>query len=128
MFGFSKSGWGAFSLILTHPEYFGYAVAWDAPITFTPFRFGMKSVYGTPDQLALYRPDLLIHKQKSFFVKKPRLVLTGKKVWGKETVETHELLDKEGLKQHYDNTLIFPHRWGPAWMEPTLNALMGLAE
>src|SRR5262245_32494414 len=74
LFGFSKSGWGAFSLILTYPEYFGYAAAWDSPILFTEFHFGMKSIYGTPEQLALYRPDLLIPKQKDFFQKKSRLV------------------------------------------------------
>ncbi|MEM7393745.1 MAG: alpha/beta hydrolase-fold protein, partial [Verrucomicrobiota bacterium] len=51
LFGFSKSGWGAFSLILKYPDFFGYAAAWDAPLLFTKFQFGMKSVYGTPEQL-----------------------------------------------------------------------------
>ena len=128
LFGFSKSGWGAFSLILKYPEFFGYAAAWDAPITFTKFHYGMKNVYGTDDQLANYRPDLLIPKQKRFFEKKPRLALTGKKLWGKETEQTHELLDKLGLKHHYDNTLEFPHRWDKSWMEPTLSALLALTE
>jgi enterochelin esterase-like enzyme len=30
--GFSKSGWGAFSLLLRHPHSFGKAAAWDAPL------------------------------------------------------------------------------------------------
>ena len=128
LFGFSKSGWGAFSLILKYPEFFGYAAAWDAPITFTTFHYGMKPVYGTPEQLALYRPDLLTPKQKKFFEKKTRLVLTGKKIWGKETEQTHALLNKSGLKHHYDNSLEFPHRWDKAWMEPTLSALLTLTE
>jgi hypothetical protein len=126
LFGFSKSGWGAFSLILKYPEVFGYAAAWDAPLAWTTFRFGMKGVYGTSDQLALYRPDLLIPKQKRFFDKKARLVLTGHKLWGNETVQTHELLDKEGLKHQYDNTLVSTHRWDKSWMEPTLSALISL--
>lgn len=128
LFGFSKSGWGAFSLILKYPEYFGYAAAWDAPITFTTFRYGMKAVYGTAEQLALYRPDLLIPKQKPFFDKRTRLVLTGQKLWRPHTVKTHELLDNEGLKHHYDNTLEFSHRWDKAWMEPTLSALVALTQ
>jgi enterochelin esterase-like enzyme len=128
LFGFSKSGWGAFSLILKYPECFGYAAAWDAPITFTKFHYGMKNVYGTDDQLAKFRPDLLIPKQKRFFGQKTRLVLTGKKLWGKETEQTHAILDKEGLKHHYKNTLECPHRWDKTWMEPTLSALMALTE
>lgn len=31
LLGFSKSGWGAFSLLLRHPQSFGKAAAWDAP-------------------------------------------------------------------------------------------------
>ncbi len=128
LLGFSKSGWGAFSLILKHPEYFGYAAAWDAPITFESFHYGMKTVYGTPEQLTLYRPDLLVPKQRRFFEKQTRLVLTGNKDWGKETVSAHQLLDENGLKHHYDNTLAFPHRWNKGWMEPTLSVLMTLTE
>ena len=30
--GFSKSGWGAYSLLLRHPDRFGKAAAWDAPL------------------------------------------------------------------------------------------------
>jgi len=137
LFGFSKSGWGAFSLILKYPEYFGYAAAWDAPILLTEFHLGMESVYGTPEQLALYRPDLLIPKQKHFFQKKSRLVLTGEALWGRmiptssggsHTVETHELLEKEGIKHYYDDTLKFSHRWDKSWMAPTLSALLSLSE
>ena len=32
LLGFSKSGWGAWSLLLRHPEVFGRAAAWDAPL------------------------------------------------------------------------------------------------
>ncbi len=127
LLGFSKSGWGAFSLILKHPDFFGYAAAWDAPVSFTKFRYGMASVYGTPKQLALYRPDLLIPKQKRSF-DKIRLVLTGQKLWGKETTKTHKLLNSEGIRHHYDNTLECPHRWDKTWMEPTLSVLVTIAQ
>lgn len=124
--GFSKSGWGAFSLILKYPEFFGYAAAWDAPLSFTTFHYGMEAVYGTPEQLSRYRPDLLIPKQSRFFEKKTRLVLAGQKHWGKETAEAHKLLEKAGIKHHYDNTPECPHQWDKAWMEPTLSALISL--
>jgi hypothetical protein len=97
----------------------------------------MKNVYGTPEQLARYRPDLLIPIQKRFFQKRTRFVLTGEKLWGKmkptsnggsHTVETHKLLEKEEIKHDYDNTLNFPHRWDKSWMAPTLSALIALSE
>jgi len=40
LFGFSKSGWGAFSLLLTYPDCFGYAASWDAPLLIREFHFG----------------------------------------------------------------------------------------
>ena len=136
LLGFSKSGWGAFSLILTYPEFFGYAASWDAPMFFGKFHYKMEPVYGTLDQLNVYRPDLLASKQKVFFQKKSRLVLMGEKGWGKSipapsggshTIEMHELLDREGINHIYNNNLKVPHRWHEQWMAPTLEALMTLA-
>ncbi len=137
LFGFSKSGWGAFSLILTYPEFFGYAASWDAPMFFDKFHYKMEPIYGTLEQLNAYRPDLLVFKQKRHFQRKPRLVLTGEQGWGKSipaptggshTVEMHKLLAKEGIKHVYDNSLNVPHSWNEQWMAPTLKALMGLTE
>ena len=48
--GFSKSGWGAFSLLLRHPEVFGRAAAWDAPLMLEqPNRYGMGAVFGSQE-------------------------------------------------------------------------------
>lgn len=135
LLGFSKSGWGAFSLILKYPDFFGYAAAWDSPMLFDDFHYGMKQIYGTPEQLARYRPDKLIPEQKEFFQKRTRLVLTGETAWGRmtpapgggsHTVGMHELMEKNGVKHLYDNTLKVPHRWDKAWVEPTLKLLMSL--
>ena len=137
LFGFSKSGWGAFSLILTYPNFFGYAASWDAPMFFDIFHYGMEQVYGNQDQLNVYRPDLLVSKHKKYFQEKPRLVLTGEQGWGRSiptptggdhTIEMHKLLNKEGIKHFYDNNLKVPHRWNEKWMEPTLTALMEITK
>ena len=48
LLGFSKSGWGAYSLLLRHPKIFGKAAAWDAPLMMEqPNRFGMGGIFGT---------------------------------------------------------------------------------
>jgi enterochelin esterase-like enzyme len=124
LFGFSKSGWGAFSLILKAPDFFGYAAAWDAPVTFKEFHYGMSQVYGTTEQLAKYRPDLLFSQQNANFQTKTRLVLTGHKSWGGQTKEAHQLMEREHIRHYFDDTLVFTHSWNKDWVAPTLAALM----
>jgi hypothetical protein len=53
--GASKSGWGAFSLILRHPDFFGYAAPWDTPFMMSEMHFETKPVFETPEQFAKYR-------------------------------------------------------------------------
>jgi enterochelin esterase-like enzyme len=137
LLGFNKSGWGAFSLILTYPEFFGYAASWDAPMFFDRFHYRMEAVYGTVEQLNAYRPDLLVSRQTKHFQETTRLVLTGERDWGKSipapsggshTMEMHTLLMREGVKHVYDDSLNTPHRWSKSWMAPTLEALMTLTK
>jgi hypothetical protein len=137
LLGFSKSGWGAFSLILKYPEFFGYAASWDAPMFLDRFYYHMEPVYGTLEQFQAYRPDLLAPRKKEQFQKKARLVLAGERDWGKSipaphggshTVEMHELLVHKGIKHVYDDTLNTAHRWSESWMAPTLEALLTLAK
>jgi len=137
LIGFSKSGWGAFSLILHDPDFYGYAAAWDAPMMLQTFRYGLDKVFGTLDQMALYRPDLLAVKNKEFFQKKNRLVLTGETYWGKmfpapggasHTVAMHELLEKEKILHTYDDTIKVEHKWDKGWLEPTLKLLIDLTK
>jgi len=137
LLGFSKSGWGAFSLILRYPEFFRYAASWDAPMFFDRFHYRMEPVYGTLAQLNAYRPDLLVCRQKEHFQEGTRLVLAGERDWGKSipaphggshTVEMHTLLMSEGVKHAYDDSLNTAHRWSESWMAPTLEALIALTK
>lgn len=135
LFGFSKSGWGAFSLILRSPEFFGYAAAWDSPMLLRDSWQDWFMPYGTLEHMDLYRPDRLVPKQKTFFQKRARLVLTGENCWGmtaptpdgvSHTVGMHRLLEKEGVVHRYDNSLHAPHRWDRAWVGPTVKQLMSI--
>src|SRR5262249_30765195 len=56
LLGFSKSGWGAWSLLLRNPEMFGKAAAWDAPLMMEkPNNFGMGEIFGTQENFENYR-------------------------------------------------------------------------
>jgi enterochelin esterase-like enzyme len=128
LLGFSKSGWGAVSLLLKYPEYFGYAASWDAPLLFQSFHYGMERVYGTKEQLAQYAPALLAAKQKAALGPRARLVIAGEKVWGSQTAGFHKLLADLGVPHAYDDAQRVPHDWNPGWVEPTLKALMDAAQ
>ena len=61
--GFSKSGWGAYSLLLRHPDHFGKAAAWDAPLMESrPARFGMGPIFGTQENFEPYRITTLLDR------------------------------------------------------------------
>ncbi len=133
LFGFSKSGWGAFSLILRNPDFFGYAAAWDAPMMLADFHYGMDGIFGNLEQLAAYRPDLLVVKQKGTFQSRTRLVFAGENKWGNlvpspaggtHTTDFHRLLQREQVKHVFLGDLDAPHAWSKDWMAPTLAALM----
>ena len=135
LLGFSKSGWGAFSLILANPDDFGYAAAWDAPMMLDSFHYGMAAVFGTQAQLNRFRPDLLAVKQAGAFRDRTRLVLAGENKWGRlippptgasHTAELHALFDRLGIRHVYRNDLPAPHRWDAAWLAPVLEELMQL--
>jgi hypothetical protein len=50
LIGFSKSGFGAWTLLLRHPEVFGRAAAWDAPLMMDRLgKYGTDGVFGTPE-------------------------------------------------------------------------------
>jgi S-formylglutathione hydrolase FrmB len=54
LLGFSKSGWGAFSLVLRHPETFGGAAAWDAPLLMEKLgRWETGETFGSEEPSAL---------------------------------------------------------------------------
>ena len=128
LLGFSKSGWGAISLLLKYPNFFGYAASWDAPMMFDRFRYSMKSVYGTQEQLDKYRPDLLAKRNASEFTDTPRIVLTGEDLWSSDVRRFHAHLNELGIQHHYDISQRVRHRWDAKWVEPSLNALIDLSQ
>lgn len=136
LFGFSKSGWGAFALIFRNPDFFGYAASWDAPYFFADFRYGMEAVFGNTEYLKKYRPDLLVVQQKARFQSKTRLIMGGEDKWGKaiptpsggsHTGEMHELMDREGVRHTYRPDLKTLHTWSAEWVVPLFEELMKAA-
>jgi hypothetical protein len=133
LLGFSKSGWGAFLLVLRNPGFFGAACSWDAPLMMTEAHFGTFETgrhFGTAEAMARYVPSVWAKRNAEHFRKRKRLVLLGHARFGtrggKDAPHTegfHRLLDGLGIPHHYDNTLACKHAWGTDWMGPAIEAL-----
>lgn len=136
LLSFSKGGWAAYSLIFSQPDLYGFAAAWDAPFLLDKFQFEMEAVFGTTEQLTLCRPDLAARNVQGNFRDQRRLVLAGENYFGtivpsatgsSHVREMHRVLHKEGIQHSYLEKIDCIHTFNPAWMEPTLSALMALA-
>jgi putative esterase len=123
--GFSKSGNGAVTLLLRHPDLFYAAASWDAPLMKeAPDQFGMAEVYGTQENFDSYAiPGLLKRSAARLRGNRPRLALLGYGSFSEHTQKTHEFLDALGIPHLYDNRTRREHRWDSGWLDPALQAL-----
>jgi len=121
--GFSKSGWGAWSLLLRHPEQFAAACAWDAPLMMARPAFGMAAICGTQQNFANYQVAPLLRKKASILRKGRRLVLLGYGNFRNDTVGAHRLLERLGVPHVYADGPHRAHRWDGGWLKEAIEAL-----
>jgi hypothetical protein len=132
--GFSKSGWGAMSLLARYPDHFAAAASWDAPLLMDEPRYGAAEHYGDAGHFAHHRPLACLADNPAPFRAHPRLVITGRCNFGPDglppalgdchTAAAHAALDALGIPHHYDNGLTAPHRWDAAWVVPAAEAVL----
>lgn len=124
LFGFSKSGFGAVSLLLRNPDVFGAACSWDAPLTFVEKDYGKvgtRKHFGSAEQMAKYQPMSLIDQRVDLLKTGPnRLTILGSDVWKRETEGFHHHLDELGIPHRFDGTLAFKHHWASGWVPNAL--------
>lgn len=139
LLGFSKSGWGAFSLIARYPQFFTAAASWDAPLLLEKSYFGVYGTaghFGTSAHFSRFCPSALVRTDPIPFQQRPRLVLAGQQAFGPEslpsgcgechTAAMHDLLTELAIPHHFHNDLNYPHRWHAGWMEPLLEDLLSM--
>jgi hypothetical protein len=139
LFGFSKSGWGALTLLLRDPDFFGYACSWDAPLMMDRSGFGLfgtRGHFGTADQYAQYLPSEWAAKNAGAFQKKARIAVLGLASFGRNghpgnachTETFHKRLEELGVRHRYDAGLKFAHEWGSGWVPKAIETLMEMAK
>lgn len=124
LLGFSKSGWGAYSLLLRHPEVFGKAAAWDAPLMKDkPDQFGMGEIFGTQENFEQYQITKLLAGHAAEFRDESRLVLTGYGNFRQHHRDVHDLLTRLGIRHEYLDGPERKHDWHSGWVEEAVGLL-----
>ncbi|MBM4041068.1 MAG: hypothetical protein FJ290_21415 [Planctomycetes bacterium] len=121
--GYSKSGWGAFSLLLRNPEAFAAAAAWDAPMMMAQPGFGMDQVVGTQEQFERYRIERLLRERAEAVRGAKRLGLFGYGNFRKDTQAAHALMAELGIPHDYADGPPRRHHWESGWLEEAVRAL-----
>jgi len=124
--GFSKSGWGAWSLLLRNPEAFDRAASWDAPLLMdAPGKYGSGPIFGDEANFANYRLTTLLERRAAMLAAapSPRLVLLG---YGSFTDHrpVHDRLTELSVPHVYRDGPKTSHVWSREWMEPAMEALV----
>ncbi len=142
LLGFSKSGWGAFTLLLRHPDVFGAAASWDAPLMLLDDdwqRFGVGRAAGTIENFRRYQPRRLLVERADGFRQRTRFALLGYKSFGPNggpayagahthTRWAHDTMTRLGIRHVYNNEVVVSHAWDGGWVGPALAALLSIAE
>lgn len=125
LLGFSKSGWGAFSLVLRHPQVFGKAVAWDAPLMMNaPGKYGSGPIFGTAENFKAYQLTELVKSRAAELKGSPRLLHVG---FGNFRAE-HENFEQQLLALQVGHIYVDgpqrKHIWESGWIEPAVRMLL----
>jgi esterase/lipase superfamily enzyme len=122
--GFSKSGWGAFSLILRHPELFQRAAAWDAPLMQEqPNRFGMGPIFGGRENFRRYQISELLAKPDATFLESPRLIHLGYDNFREHHRRAEQLMNENKVQHIYHDGPQRRHHWNSGWLEEAIDLL-----
>ncbi len=124
--GFSKSGWGAWSLLLRHPSIFARAAAWDAPLMQRkPDKYGMGPIFGNQANFNRYLVSDLVKRQAKLLRSHKRLALTGYfQSFRAHHLAMHRLLTELGVPHTYRDGPKRDHHWESGWLEEAVGLLV----
>ena len=124
--GFSKSGWGAFSLLVAHPLLFGKAVAWDAPLMMQqPDKnlHCMADIFGTQENFEKYRISTWLEKQAAKLSGPLRLIHFGYGNYREQHQSAHKLMEELKIPHQYRDGPKREHSWGSGWLPNAVQML-----
>jgi enterochelin esterase-like enzyme len=126
LIGFSKSGYGAFTLLLRHPDKFGCAAAWDSPWSKqAPDQWGMEEVYATQENFDKYKFAPLLKSRAEELRRQTakRLILLGYGAFPEDVRQAGEELQDLQIPHVYRNDTKRQHSWTSGWMGEAVSNL-----
>ncbi len=125
LLGFSKSGWGAVTLLLRHPDVFGKAAAWDAPLMMdTSGKYGSGPIFGTQENFAHYQVSSLLNERKTELTGPPRLFHLGYDNFRDHHVRFEALLNELNVPHVHQDGPKLPHHWNSGWVSDAVGWLV----
>lgn len=111
---------------MRHPEVFGKAAAWDAPLMQdAPDRFGMEPIFGGQANFEQYRITGLIRSRAATLRQRCRLVLTGYAgAFRAHHTAMHNLLVELAIPHAYRDGPQRGHQWHSGWLEEAVSILV----
>lgn len=123
--GFSKSGWGAFSLLLRNPGVFSKAAAWDAPLNMQASgKYGSGPIFGTQENFERYQITRLIAERADELRTAPRLIQLGYGNFREHHEAIEALLAAQNIAHLYRDGPERKHVWESGWLEEAVELLV----
>ena len=125
LLGFSKSGWGAFGLLLRHPDLFGKAASWDAPLMMdNPGKYGSGDIFATQENFEQYQITKLLERKAPDLQDGKRLILLGYGNFREHHQQLHTLMEKLRIEHVYEDGPQRKHDWHSGWVAPAVKLLL----
>lgn len=127
--GFSKSGWGAWTLLMRNPQVFGRAAAWDSPMLmdrFDMFRSG--AIFGTDENFRRYQITTLLNQRAEPLRQGKRLILMGYGPTPQGHREVHVLLDELMIPHAFRDGPERSHDWHSGWVSEAVELVLASGE
>jgi S-formylglutathione hydrolase FrmB len=125
LLGFSKSGWGAWSLLVRHPDVFGRAAAWDAPLMMERAgAFGSGEIFATQENFKQYQLSSALGEKAAVLGDGKRLILMGFGGFQQDHRRMHALLDELKIPHEYRDGPLRKHDWHSGWVSEAVELLL----
>lgn len=121
--GFSKSGVGAFNLVLDHPSVFAHVVIFDAPLTNRDrSKYGMTAFYASDEALAA--DDPLARLEQGSVVGSTSFILVSGEAFADQMGKAANSLRGLNVPHRWlRGGDLYAHRWDSGWLENSLKAI-----
>ena len=124
LLGFSKSGWGAWSLLLRNPDRFEKAAAWDAPMMMDwPSKYGSQPIFANEHNFEKYQITKLLAAKRGYLQASSRLVLTGFGNFRDQHVACREFMRSKQIAHIYRDGPKRKHHWSSDWVAESLELM-----